>query len=318
MCDIDEPLVSEVREFVRENRAEATNKQYTHHQALYIEWCKERGIDTKQGNKNALAAYLSNAWKEGKITSASAANTARSAVSDLYRYMQEGEQTLGESKIVRDVISTIEKKSKPQREAKPLLKQHFMEIFPHINLSEYTEVRDYYCMLLMYAMGRRGKEMTDLETDKVVNEREEKRMRVRHEPAKQKNRKEIETVITHATEKSAMNVGLWHEVYMKLREKRREKGETDKCPYYFQTVEGKKMSTNTIRWGMKKLFKKANLPFEGIGTHSARKGAATAMAEEGVSTAMIDQHCTWAGETRNRYIRPSVMAKGQATKHLNK
>lgn len=309
--------MNEVKEFVRENRAESTNKQYTYHQTLFIEWCNERNIDTKRGNKNTLAAYLADAWKKGTITSASAANTARSAVSDLYRYTAEREQSLGESKIVRDVMSTIEKKSKPQREAKPLTKQHFMQIFPMIDMDSYIEVRDYYCMLLMYAMGRRGKEMTDIETDKVINEKEEKRMRVRHEPAKQKNRKEIETVIAHAVDKAAMNVGLWHELYMELREKETRQGEGDECPYYFQTIEGKKMSANTIRWGMKRLFTKARLPLEGIGTHSARKGAATAMAEGGVSTALIDQHCTWAGETRNRYIRTSLTSKEQATQHLN-
>ena len=177
-------------------------------------------------------------WKSGRHKSASSANTARSAVSDLYKYTNDNEKTVGESKIVRDVIATIEKIAKPQRETKGIEQEHFATRFRYVNLSEYIEVRDYYCMLLSYGLGRRGGEMMKLETSKIQNDKTNKRMIVRHEPAKQKMREEIETVVAHAPDNHARDVGKWHELHMELREKRVGKREAQTCPLLFQTMNG--------------------------------------------------------------------------------
>ena len=158
-------------------------------------------------------------------------------------------------------------------------------------------------------------QMTRLETDKVVNDLVKGVMIVTLIPAKQ-GKKTIQTeVVAHAHSNPERNVGLWHEVYMQLRTRENKEG---KCIFLFQTVKGEQMKPDTVRHDMKKLFEKANLPFDRLGTHSARRGAATAMAEDEVSNALIDNHCTWAGETRNRYIKPSIQAKMRATQHLDK
>jgi site-specific recombinase XerD len=312
---VDDPLAQEVMNFVKENRCAETNMSYTHHQYLYIQWCKTRSINAAVPNSLALAAYLTHAWTQREIRSASVANTARSAVSDLYRYMNENERTVGESKIVRDVCKTITKIAEPIEGKDPLTKDHFFSIFPHVDLQKYIEVRAYYCMLLMYALGRRSIEMTRLETKNVVNDEANMMMIVTLIPAKQGRKRKEKQVVAYAPNNPSLNVGLWHEVYMQLRTKENKKGE---CEFLFQTMGEREMDPNTVRHDMKRLFEKANLPFDRLGTHSARRGAATAMAEDEVSTALIDTHCTWAGETRNRYIKPSLQAKARATQHLNK
>ena len=42
------------------------------------------------------------------------------------------------------------------------------------------------------------------------------------------------------------------------------------------------------------------------------------MAEAGEDELSIKTHCTWSGDTYQRYIKPSNSTKAKATKHLNK
>ncbi len=219
---VDDPLTQSVKEFVSEGRKERTNSNYEREQIRYIQWCKEKEIDVTKPNPTVLAAYIAQAWKEKKIKSASVANTARSAVSDLYKYATEGEKSVGESKIVRDVYKTITRTAEPSVEKDPLLREHFTSIFPLINLEKFIEVRAYYCMLLMYALGRRGGEMTNIKTKNVVNDERNMIMNVTLEPAKQGRRKIERKAVAHAPNNPEMNVNLWHDLYMKLRRKENE------------------------------------------------------------------------------------------------
>jgi hypothetical protein len=45
---------------------------------------------------------------------------------------------VGESKIVRDVYATITKIAEPSAQKDPLLKEHFISMFPTVNMKEYT------------------------------------------------------------------------------------------------------------------------------------------------------------------------------------
>ena len=42
------------------------------------------------------------------------------------------------------------------------------------------------------------------------------------------------------------------------------------------------------------------------------------MAEAGQDELTIKTHCTWSGETYQRYIKPTNILKAKATMHLNK
>lgn len=308
----NDDIRKEIAEFTREHRAKGTNEQYKKQQENYINWCKERQIDWEKGRAEMLCKYLMHKHREGRWKSEAAFNTARSAISDMYKHEEGTTGTLGEHRLVQEVMKVIKKTAPEKKEKKAFTVEHFRQIFKHVNVNDFVMVRNYLMMLLMYAMGRRGVEATRLRKAEVVADDEKRMLIVTHTPAKQKERKRMITPIAYATENGFMDVGKWHKIYTRLREGKPE------SPYYFQLDTGKQMNTNTVRQAYKALFEKAGMDFTGYGAHSARVGAATAMAEAGATGEEIDEHCTWVGETRKRYVKRSTENKARATRHLDK
>lgn len=212
--------------------------------------------------------------------------------------------------MISSTLATIKKMSAPSSQKQPLTQQHFKTIFQHINMTSFRDVRDYHMMLMMYAMARRAKEIVSLLMSNVVTDDMNGFLLIKHTPAKQKVQKIVDTPISYATDNIVTDVGRWHKLYMNMAR--------TSSTYYFHKEDGSQMSAQTPRHSFKRLFQLAGMNFESFGSQSARRGGATAMFEAGEDEISIKTHCTWSGDTYQRYVKPTSTTKAKATKHLNK
>lgn len=303
----------EIAEFNRKHRQSSTNTAYTRHQTLYKQWCGSNNIDSTTPQVEALGKYLIYCFEskdESKRWSSSTFNTARCAISDLFKFTYNDTISLGEHPMISSTLATIKKMSAPSTQKNPLTKEHFVGIFKHINMKSFRDVRDYHLMLIMYAMARRAKEATSFLMSNITVDEVNGMLLIKHTPAKQKAQKVVDTPISFAPDNIIMDVGRWHRLYMSVAVK--------ESKYYLHKEDGTQMSAQTPRHIFKRLFTLAGFSFESFGSHSARRGGATAMAEAGQDELTIKTHCTWSGETYQRYIKPTNILKAKATMHLNK
>ena len=303
----------EIAEFNRKHRDASTNTSYTRHQHLYKQWCVNNNIDFSTPNIESVGKYLIHCFESKDKTrrwSSSTFNTARCAISDLYKFTFSDTSSVGEHPMISSTLATIRKMSEPSSQKRPLTQEHFSTIFKHINMTNFRDVRDYHLMLMMYAMARRAKEATQLLMSNIKINDEKGYLTITHTPAKQKAQKVVETTISYAPDNIVTDVGRWHKMYMSVA--------VVTSKYYFHSQSGEGLSAQTPRHSFKRLFTLAGLDFEEYGSHSARRGGATAMAEAGEDELSIKTHCTWSGDTYQRYIKPSNSTKAKATKHLNK
>ena len=294
--------------FIGRGRKEETNKSYSYHQKLFKRWCEERKIRTRKPDEKVICRYLiyqHDSKKDNERWSASYFNTARTGIFDMYRY--DGSK-VKDSEMISDVMKSIVKRARPERQKEPLVVEHFERILMVLDTKKFTDVRDYHMMLMMYAMARRGAEIVKLRMSEVIADNEHKCLLITHRPAKQKRQKEIETVIAYADENVTTDVKRWHTVYTMMRKESK---------YYFHTVNGDKLSASSTRLAFKRLFEKAGMDFTGYGSQSARRGGTTALYQDGGNETMLKKHATWSGDTYLRYVKPSIEMRAKATKHLN-
>ena len=161
-----------IAEFTRKYRRTDTNSSYRYHQELFRSWCRMTSKRPPQDENECaeqVCQYLIHCHEreeEENRWSASYFNTARSAISDLFKFTYSN--AIGEHPLVTTTIATIRKVAPPPTQKEPFTQEHFRKIFAVIDLTNFRDVRDYYMMLIMYAMGRRAQEATDLLMKNVV------------------------------------------------------------------------------------------------------------------------------------------------------
>lgn len=297
----------EAAQFVRENRATATNKGYEQHKEQYKKWCNETGRQWQQASQENLVTYIIQQYKQ-KQWSASYCSSARSAISDIYKF--NGGEKLGESEMLRAVMDTIKKTAKPEKQKEPLRIHHYREMFKVIDMQCFRDVRDYYMWLLMFSIARRAGEAVRIETRDVEIDEEKQLARITYTPAKKRRRVRKVAIVKFATNNPELNIRLWHETYTNMRKnKTAEK--------LFTSTEGKQLSASTPLHSLRRLLSRTSIDGKQFGGQSARRGAATTMAETGASYLEIKEHGDWSSEAVMRYIRTAEEQREPATRYLN-
>lgn len=307
---------SVVKDFVTKYRLVSTNKGYTRHQTKFKEWCETNKLDWLVPSEEVVCRYLifKHESPTDKRWSASTFGQARSAISDMYRF-ENGEtasNSIGDGPLMRATMATIKKVADAPIQRKPFTQEdHFIPIFRTIDTTSFTDVRDYYMMLLAFGMVKRSEDITKLKMKNVTADDKRKCLIINHTPSKKKEKKNIEAVVSYAEDNPCMDVGRWHKIYISLVTKK--EGE-----YYLQTNKGEKLSAATPRQSYKRLFAKAGLDWKGYGGHSARVGGATAIIENGGTEQQVKDQGDWTSEVWRRYNQPRSVIKAKATTHLNK
>lgn len=279
---------------------------------------------------------------EAKWTAASTFNLARSAISDMYRYSYN--IRIGESDLVCATINNISQYCRQSSQKQPLTKEIMERICAVINVNNRDQVRNYYMMLLMMASFLREAEIVLLEMERVkiiydnpntnnntytnnnsisiidnnnngnsngMNGSREVGLEIEHMPFKKKNKQYRKKIISSAPSNLVMDVVTWHKCYMKYVD-------ASSSLYLFHDVRnGAKLASNTPWHIFKSLFKLAGIDFKFYGSHSARRGGATAAFEAGVSVEMIKQHGNWVSNAVEKYLRPNQQTLMATTSFLN-
>ena len=264
-----------------------------------------------------LAAYLVYKKEEGIWKSESAFGSARSAIADMFKFQNGSTTSIGDDPHVNAIMNVIRKTAPAPREKKPLTQAHFTELVKHVKRDNFASVRNYYTIMLLFAMGRRGIEATKFLTANVTAKEKEKVLEVKFIPAKQIIEAYTTQGVNYREDNEMLNVRAWHELYMGLRAKQCQliKMESD---FYFMREDGGRLTPDSIYCALKSMFANAGMDSTGISMHSARVGAATAMAEAGTSREIINEVMTFHGNQAATYIKTAKETKAAATNHLQK
>ena len=78
--------------------------------------------------------------------------------------------------------------------------------------------------------------------------------------------------------------------------------------YFFHTAQGTKLSEKTPNGRLKVWFERLNLPGKDYGSHSCRRGGATAAVKAGVELRLVKRHGNWRSSCVDVYITDDIDA----------
>lgn len=301
----------EIIEWNNNMRNTKTAKNYSVYQRQYLEYCKGNHFPSTEPSPEILCKFLLQNYTSGKWTSASTFNQARSAIADMFRYTHKAQ--LGEEPLVQTTINNIAANLPEPKQKKPLTTDIIQKICASLDLAKFSQVRDYYMILLMMATYMRESEIVKLEINKVrvVSLPDGTRgMEIIHVPAKKRVKAEQRKYVAAAPNNGALDVLTWHNLYMSRC--------VHNAVYLFHSQTGEGLSSTTPFHALKRLFTQAGLDFTGYGSHSARRGGATAALADGAHQALIKQQGSWTSSAVDRYLSPDPKTLFQATAFLNR
>lgn len=307
------PHRGEIISFNNALRNQGTMVGYSGYQKNFIEYCLKNNFDYTTPNVDYVCKYLMHKFFEAKWTSGSTFNQARSAISDMYRYSFN--TRIGDSDLVCATINNISQHCRQPTQKNPLTREIIARICAVINVNNREQVRNYYMMILMMAGFFREAEIVSLEMSRVKilynHNNVGVGLEVEHTPFKKKKKEYIKKYISSAPSNLVMDVLTWHKCYMKYV------NESSSFYLFHDVRSGAALSPKTPWHVFKSLFQLAGLDFRLYGSHSARRGGATAAFEAGVSVEMIKQHGSWQSNAVERYLRPSQEVQLSTTSFLN-
>ena len=306
---------AEIVSFNNRLRNQKTLKGYNHYQQHYIDYCVTQGFDHSKPSVEYLCKYLMKKFEEGKWTSASTFNQARSAISDMYRYNYN--ICIGESDIVCATINNISKHCDQPTQKKPLTIDIITRICSVVDVLKRDHVRNYYMMLLMTGGFLREAEVVVLEMARVHIIRDNNNVRgleIEHIPFKKKTKEYVKKYISGAPSNLVLDVVTWHLLYMKYVI---NSGNISSLYLFHNVNDRSKLADNTAWHAFNSLFQLAGINYAEYGSQSARRGGATASFEAGVSVELIKQHGNWASNAVERYLKPSSTTLLTTTSFLN-
>jgi site-specific recombinase XerD len=299
-----------------------TVKGYNLYQSAYLTFCRERKYDASGPCVEALCKFLISKFEEGKWTSASTFNQARSAVADLYRYTHS--EKLGEDALVCATMKNISQKCVSATQKKPLTIEIMGTIYSQLKLTNREHIRNYYMMLLMVGAFLRESEVVSLEMKRVKMIKADAsilackpgdRLEIEHVPAKKRTNEYKRTLISAAPDQLWSCVVNWHTMYMSYVVT--EQCHKDSQYLFHKVADGSKLADTTAWHAFHNLFTLAGLDYKQYGSQSARRGGATAAFEAGLSVEAVKAHGSWASSAVERYLKPKDQVLLATTSFLN-
>jgi integrase len=243
---------------------------------------------------------MKDALVERKLARSTLVSVIPAAVENLFRYEQEspardpkGPALLRSTK---RTISMLTDKSKPKL---PILRKH-LEDMVAVCLDTPQEVRDMFMLLLMFVGFLRESEAVSLlYSDAWVDTVQETGQEVLYvvvRKSKTDQLSENATIVLGGCPGSNLCPVAWYNLHISKR---------SDSPFLFHKVaggKGQKLATTTPNRTVKRWLKRIKVNPVGFGSHSLRRGGATAAAKAKVQMHVIKRHGRWASDAVYLYI----------------
>ena len=234
-----------------------------------------------------------------------------SAVSALFRYSTV-EPT--QNQLTKDVLKTLRRLAKQPKGKKPLELAHLKQMAVLVKPS-FESIRDYFCLLLMTCAMLRDSEAVHLTVDQVWVEvvDGERVLFVFVEKSKTDQTRIGHTIVVGTPSDPRLNALFWLDLLLDARSRLHPRSTWLLC----NSVNGQRLSTKTPHHIVRTWLQAINIADpHNYGSHSCRKGGATAAASRGVEERLIKRHGNWRSDCVHIYIHESMRNRVSVTKKM--
>ena len=288
-----------LKEFVDSAGNKGTAKSYTRYQVAFREFCGLRRLSTE--DPLALGAFYVHCLEVNRYASKTLGVVA-SAVAKLFHFESAKPH---QDPLVKETLKAAQARAKQAVSKKPLSIRHLdamaMCVKPH-----FESVRNFFMLLLMTAGMMRESEVVNLRADQVWVEEFEKggsALFVFVWKSKTDTAERGHTVVLAEPENSRLNAVKWFHLYVRIREAAR----LDSAWLLYNATTGAKLASTTPNHIIKRLLPEVGVKDpENYGSHSCRRGGATAAAASGVEERLIKRHGNWRSDAVHLYIAESL------------
>ena len=291
--------------WVRQQQPRNTRRAYSRYADQYVDFCRARGLHPAR--HTSLALFMLHGLRARKLSRSTILGFC-SAVADLFRYEEASPTHHPLITEMRRCVRRLTRGSVPKR---PITNVHLRAMVRHVKPSE-RSVRDMFMMILMFVAFLRECELSALKPDDVWVEEAVPGREVLYifvAIAKNDQERRGHTVVVEAAPGCSLCPVAWFRRYTRLRR-----------PQAVTFFHRPAASARPLGADYPNRVLKAQLTAIGVnpdpyGSHSLRRGGATAAAQAGIAVHVIARHGNWKSDAVFAYITDSLeqrLAVGRA------
>ena len=299
------PHATELREllemFVRKNSHQGTVCLYSRYQTLYREFCSKKRVSPEA--PCSVSLFYIHALIERRFAS-STIKSAASSISDMFRYTEDNPTR---DPLTRRVLATVRAKATQAKCKKPVTLAQLRKMAARVK-PVFDSIRDYCLLLLMFTGMLRESEAVALKQPQVwtepITEGGPPALFVFVEMSKTDQHRVGHTIVIGGTAEPSLCIARWLNLLSKAKEG---------VPHLAQSKwlfcnagNGQALSTKTPCHIIKAWLNAIGVEdVHAYGSHSCRRGGATAAAAAGVEERLIKRHGAWRSDAVHIYIDES-------------
>jgi len=312
---IDEAtLTAQLVQWVKQHGVSSTTNTYATYIKQFRSFCEAGGLTPFPASPTTVAAFLKY-LHEGKGLAKSTTNVASAAIASEYKLADV--KTPTQSKLVKAVKAVIGREGKPEQPKLPLTVALLQRIVKDTKKGSWIDIRDNFMVVLLMAAMLRESELVAL---RMHGENED----VWLENFKEEGGKEYEVLFVYVEKSKTDQERRGHTIVVGPAEdpsicpialfKQWRKVRWQDHPYLFHAKSAeRKMSSQTPNGRLKARLSRIGEDATKYGSHSGRRGMATAAAASRVQERLMRKHGNWKSDCIYRYIEESMSNRLQVS-----
>ena len=294
-----DPLRKGLEAWVREMRPTNTSKTYAPYAKKYLAFCADRGLSPK--SDSSLSAFMFHGFKSKGLGRVTLTNTIPSAVADIFRFDNAHKPT--DSGLVREMKKVITRMTPPSRGKLPVLVQHLKEMVALAKPNE-ESIRNMFMMILMFMGFLRESELAGLKACDlwVENLQGKEVLFIFVEMKKNDQERHGHTIVLGSQPDSPLCPVTWYRAHLMVR-----RSSTHAFHHVWKSP--KNLACDYPNTVLKRMVKSVGLDPALYGSHSLRRGGASAAANAGVASHVIARHGDWKSDAVFLYITDALANK---------
>ena len=297
-----------LEQWVREKQPDNTSKTYGSYARKYLAFCEQRGLSPV--SDASLGAYMYYGLKHEKLGRVTLTSVIPSAVADIYRF--DSAHTPTDSGLVREMKRTIIRETKPSKGKLPVTVPHLKKMVGLVKPTE-ESIRDMFMMIVMFMGFLRESELSKLKTSDVWVETLEGKevLFIYIEQKKNDQGRFGHTVVLEGEPTSPICPVSWFRAHKKVR-----RSPTHIFHHVWKSA--KSLAHDYPNTVLKRMVAAIGLRPEPYGSHSLRRGGASAAANAGITAHVIARHGDWHSDAVFVYITDALaqrLSVGRAIMH---
>ena len=285
--------------WIRKNSVTNTAATYATYQKQYVTYAQSKNLNPRAAE--SVCDFLKHGLENRKLGRSTLTRVIPAAIADLYKF---DEAPLQWDALVQGTKSVIKRNTKPSKPRKPMTRAHLKKMARECE-NTVKEVRDVLLFIMMFLGLLRESEAVALEDKDVwvdeVEGYDRQMMYIVIRKSKTDQTGETATVVLSACPESDICPVRWLQHYRSLRGKAT-------C-LFAKTDVGGPLAKRTVRALVKAWLLRIGVNPEGYGSHSMRRGGATAAVAANVKMHVLKRHGRWASDAVYLYVVDAMAEK---------